>query len=105
MLAKVPSGTLANIVREVNIAKTEICCINNTFEEIEINDVLENILLLLKYITKTLKWQGILEIFDEKEASGCRCLICLILLFSFIGVPYWYGKKSEYTRVHIRGPP
>lgn len=90
MLAKVPSGTLANIVSEVNIAKTEICCINNSFEEIEINDVLENILLLLKFNMKSLIWQQFFKNFGKKVRTIFRCLICLTFLYTMLMT--WYNK-------------
>lgn len=52
MTDKVPSGTLSVMEREINIDTNNICFISKTFEKVEINDVLESILILLKYIKK-----------------------------------------------------
>ena len=42
-----------------NCAATKICVITSTAENIEINDVLENILILVKYIKKDHKNKGL----------------------------------------------
>ncbi len=88
----------------VKVTPAIICNPSIAFD-IEFNDVLESILLLLKYIKKTLICQALLGIFEYKIGTFHVCLICLILLFHFVGVRYWYGKKSRHSRVYIRGPP
>lgn len=61
----------------VKVTPAIICSPSITFD-IEFNDVLENILLLLKYITKSLNWQAFLGVFKYKMCIFHRCLICLI---------------------------
>jgi len=52
MFPKLSVDSLGNISVYVNIDKINNCCINNNLDILEINDLLENIVLLLKYITK-----------------------------------------------------
>lgn len=88
----------------VKVTPAIICSPSIAFD-IEFNDVLESILLLLKYIKKTLVCQALLGIFEYKIDTLQMCIICLILLFHFVGVRYWYGESSRCITVYIRGPP
>ena len=98
-----PEGTLATNASKINIAKTEICCINNSFEEIEINDVLENILLLLKFITKTVIRQGFLGILKKKLRHIYKCLICLIFLYTVQMTWYERVLKKNIKEIFSSG--
>lgn len=98
-----PEGTLATNASKINIAKIEICCINNNFEEIEINDVLENILLLLKYITKKPVWYSFFEISQKKSRRTCRCLIRLIFLYTIQMTWYERVLKKNIKEIFSSG--
>lgn len=96
---KVPEGTLQLPCEEINIAKTEICCINNSFENLEINDVLENILLLLHYIKKSIENKAFLRIFALKTDTHMVCRICRIPRREV------HKKSKNLTYLHKDYPP
>ncbi len=98
---KMPAGILS-IQNQIVNAKTAICADNTNFEEISINDLLENIRILLEYIIaekrkkkikkfKMKKKQNIkiteddlkfiygkdYEFFQEKVLSNCFCHNCI----------------------------
>jgi len=50
-----PADSISNFMCEVNEISTKNCTASKNFEELEINDVLENIRLLLNYIKKQKK--------------------------------------------------
>ena len=73
---KLPLGNLHDTVGKVNIVKVNICCINNNFDDLEINDVLENIKLLLNYNRKKLinKGKSIPNIYNLTSSPWFKVL-------------------------------
>lgn len=96
---KVPEGTLQLPCEEINIAKTVICCINNSFETLEMNDVLENILLLLQYIKKCIENKAFLVIFVPKTDTCMVCRICRIPRREI------YENSNNLTYLYKEYPP